>query len=891
MRRVAFWILFLVLSNVETKNVDITLEANWNGTPLVSEVAELVWKENKTSFWTFVESWDPKEAFHGSCWTALQDAILSTVTSEWMQKYFFLAMGFRLHSPKSIMRSRLAHKIPQSCCWIEIRLQGEWIVRTTLETLDEDLTKADVADDAVHDFDFEFGKKKGQALPLTILYAPIGSSCFHRFHERLKTVAAEERMRYVLRPAFEENVCATEVMHKCALLGTESMPELGGFGIEMAIKSTEYSAVNETESSTFEEPELDLKDLSVSNIGLQTTQHVLNAAAPFRELVDMVQNFPLHVSSLSKIEVDTSLEEAVRSTSRIVSFRQTFALLNGIPIDVEDFDFYPFLERIKTELHAHQLLEDLDIPNALIFDLLRLRVEDKTEELESSRFDILPKQGMVFLNDLERDPEYRTYYQSLEILFNPFVGGGWVPIRRNLFTVVYFVDLDSPLGRELAPYLVQALLQKLPMRMGIVPWLPSYCQTKLDSKGSASEELTRLFLELFYQKGPKEALAFWENVSRQPEQRSSIFASERKELAKQNAQDDDSVSNQIETYLKLVFSQMRRTGMCDAFVDGFLWINGRVVEIDPSTVERMTLYQIRLETQYLQKMLYVGKIEDMDRNLLKSILDNGLTFSKYRTHLSNEAPLVQNVLIRPETSGSEQVLVSNPNGTFPKSVTHWVMGNVASKEGLSAIRSALEFLMDKEGSDAQMIFHLSFGKAMILEELWRTVSLERKEYFNETLEFWIQLLSEEDVVLTLLESTALPVSLKEQISAFCKKVNCQGDVLKDQRELAMPELEFVNPHWNFDSDWVVVSNGRAFFPKLQCQEREIHSLCGSFTMEDFVILQKVASHFQLGRKIMSLLQPHRSHPQINTSQRTAIAASILKYFSTESVTKGKCSQM
>ena len=82
-----------------------------------------------------------------------------------------------------------------------------------------------------------------------ILYGSPGTDCFPVFHSALQA-AAEDTSRpvpltYALRPVLL--AACMDTAHSCALLGANrGRLQLPGFGVEMAIKNMEYSALDDS---------------------------------------------------------------------------------------------------------------------------------------------------------------------------------------------------------------------------------------------------------------------------------------------------------------------------------------------------------------------------------------------------------------------------------------------------------------------------------------------------------------------------------------------------------------------------------------------------------------------------------------------------------------------
>jgi UDP-glucose:glycoprotein glucosyltransferase len=79
----------------------------------------------------------------------------------------------------------------------------------------------------------------------------------------------------------------------------------------------------------------DLKDA-----GLQATTRVAQASNPLHLLMDISQNFPSIVSSLTKQPVSSKLRKQVSATQELVNAGSNFMMLNGLMVEVNNFELY-----------------------------------------------------------------------------------------------------------------------------------------------------------------------------------------------------------------------------------------------------------------------------------------------------------------------------------------------------------------------------------------------------------------------------------------------------------------------------------------------------------------------------------------------------------------------
>ena len=101
--------------------------------------------------------------------------------------------------------------------------------------------------------------RTADALP-AILYGPPGAECFGAMHRAALHAldgAASASIAYVVRPVLLPG-CALSAEHdingaSCLRYGTEAPPALSGYGIQLAVKSMEYSQVNDAAAPAAEQ--------------------------------------------------------------------------------------------------------------------------------------------------------------------------------------------------------------------------------------------------------------------------------------------------------------------------------------------------------------------------------------------------------------------------------------------------------------------------------------------------------------------------------------------------------------------------------------------------------------------------------------------------------------
>ncbi|XP_037509031.1 UDP-glucose:glycoprotein glucosyltransferase 2 [Rhipicephalus sanguineus] len=245
---------------------------------------------------------------------------------------------------------------PEDCEFV-IEVQGGGAI-CSIKELDETLRKRE-KEAKLYTFkvDHFYGGAATSAIqqqqrPVVILYGDLGAPGFKSFHEALEERAKRREISYILRH-FVRTPCASKV-------------RLSGYGVELAIKSTEYKAQDDTkvkeeknvvDSEEVEKVEnmegFDIKKLKelypdkkdqlnllkahltssgtelaalkvweLQELSLQAAQKILLAPPEdaLRTMRDTSQNFPSQARSLVNVAVSPELKKEVEDNQHVGSF-------------------------------------------------------------------------------------------------------------------------------------------------------------------------------------------------------------------------------------------------------------------------------------------------------------------------------------------------------------------------------------------------------------------------------------------------------------------------------------------------------------------------------------------------------------------------------------------
>ncbi|XP_018026730.1 UDP-glucose:glycoprotein glucosyltransferase 1 isoform X2 [Hyalella azteca] len=508
----------------QNKIVATHLNAKWANTPLLLEAAEYMADESPAIFWTFVEyvsKWDlhdyaqKNEKNQFDELLSSSSKILSTNQLELLQ----LSLALRVHSPKIEMFRQIAldrgilNRTDTQNCQAVIDVNGHLIcgVKSLKKSLG-DVTGI-ASHMAIYDVDHHYPGGESNKLKV-VLYAEIGTLAFSECHSEMVKLVDAGEIDYILRPYVQSP-------------GSQRV-RLSGYGVELAIKSTEYKAQDDTkledEESEHQQqgedeqhtegflfstlrtryPELSselsdfkkhlvssshdmapMKVWQLQHLSMQAAQRVLSSGEPLEKLnalVNTAQDFPRLARSLVKIKVDDKMKREILKNQNYlrsnhdVGPSDAAVFINGMHFDMDYTDIFTLLDHVKNEQRAMEGLSNLGVSGPALTQLLSL----ESGSAESARGGMTgpqpaPEYGLdirdtaiIWLNNIETDSTTKKWPSSVNELLRPSYPGMLRSIRRNFHNLVLVVDPLSAATSELFVQVNSFLSHNAPLRIGLV---------------------------------------------------------------------------------------------------------------------------------------------------------------------------------------------------------------------------------------------------------------------------------------------------------------------------------------------------------------------------------------------------------------------------------------
>ncbi|XP_052784039.1 UDP-glucose:glycoprotein glucosyltransferase 1-like isoform X2 [Mya arenaria] len=499
-------LLYLVLStDGASKYVSVSLNSKWKSTPMLLEASEFLASEGNDNFWGFVTRI-----------TDLNPDLLAEETDEAMyhliqkfsakfltpmlQNFLKMFLSLRAYSPTVEMFQHMADDAgPPDGCDAFVFVHGE-------KTCDADKIKGLVKSAANKDgpvlFKFDHVYPGGRDAQVTaILYGQLGTAAFKTLHGKLVELTAAGDVIYVYRHYLK--------------VRSEELTSLSGYGVELAIKSTEYKAKDDTkveggDSGADEEedagvdvdgfvfsklrerhPELkeDLKKLKqhltetsselaamkvwqLQDLSLQAAQLVISAEQEnaLETLTDVSQNFPSMAKLLLKTSVNSDMKREIEKNQQY--FEQYHGMeagdsalyVNGIPMDMEIYDVFMLLDIMKSEAKIMEGLFSLGFQGDDLYTLLHVDAKGDKQEFALD----IRHSAVQFINDLETDKKYSNWPDKVQDILRPTYPGMLRHVAKNFFNLVFIVDPQEKDSRELLKMAESFYVHSVPVRIGVV---------------------------------------------------------------------------------------------------------------------------------------------------------------------------------------------------------------------------------------------------------------------------------------------------------------------------------------------------------------------------------------------------------------------------------------
>ncbi|EMP42619.1 UDP-glucose:glycoprotein glucosyltransferase 1 [Chelonia mydas] len=555
--------------------------------------------------------------------------------------------------------------------------------------------------------------------PVVILYAEIGTEEFSKFHNLLVSKASAGEITYILR-------------HYVANPSKEKV-YLSGYGVELAIKSTEYKAKDDTqvkgtevnatmigENDPIDEvqgflfgklrqlyPDLkeELKELrkhliestnemaplkvwQLQDLSFQTAARIL--AAPTVDALtvmkDLSQNFPTKARAITKTVVSSELRSEIEENQKY--FKGTLGLqsgdsalfINGLHIDLDTQDIFSLFDVLRNEARVMEGLHSLGIEGLSLHNVLKLNIQPSDSDYAVD----IRSPAISWINNLEIDSRYNSWPSSVQELLRPTFPGVIRQIRKNFHNFVLIVDPSHESTAELLNVAEMFFSNHIPLRIGLVFVVNDL--EDVDGLQDAGVALLRAFnyvaQEVDNNYAFQTVISIYNKVKTgdqlQVEHVVSVLEKQYPYVEVNSILGIDSVYDQNRKEGRGYYEQ---TGVGPLPIVLFNGMPFQKEQLDPDDLETVTMQKILETTSLFQRAVYLGELSS-DQDVVE-----------YTMNQPNVVPRINSRILM---SDREYLDLTAMNNFFVDDYARFTVLN--SKDKTAAVANSMTYLTKKDDS-------------------------------------------------------------------------------------------------------------------------------------------------------------------------------------------------
>uniref|UniRef100_H0WPZ6 UDP-glucose ceramide glucosyltransferase-like 1 n=1 Tax=Otolemur garnettii TaxID=30611 RepID=H0WPZ6_OTOGA len=504
----ALWLSLLGAGTVSaSKAVTARLAAKWPETPLLLEASEFMAEESNEKFWQFLETVQELAIYKQTESDYSYYSLILKKAGQFLDNLHInllkFALSIRAYSPAIQMFQQIAadEPPPDGCnAFVVIHKKHTCKINEIRKLLKKATSRPRPY---LFKEDHKFPTNK-ENIPVIILYAEMGTRAFSAFHKVLSEKAQNGEILYVFRHYIQKP--SSRKMY------------LSGYGVELAIKSTEYKALDDSQvkkiiavmNATAEDDTeanevqgflfgklkeiypalkdnltafqkyliesnkemIPLKVWELQDLSFQAASQIMSTPVydAIKLMKDISQNFPIKARSLTRIAVNQHMRKEIHENQK--DLRDRFEIqpgnarlfINGLHVDMDVYDPFSIVGMLKLEGKIMSGLHSLGINGEDTSKFLKL----SPPVWENNYILDIRHSSIMWINDLENDELYVTWPASCHELLKPIYPGSIPNIRRNFHNLVLFIDPAQEYTLDFIQLAELFYFHKIPLRIGFV---------------------------------------------------------------------------------------------------------------------------------------------------------------------------------------------------------------------------------------------------------------------------------------------------------------------------------------------------------------------------------------------------------------------------------------
>ncbi|XP_028968483.1 UDP-glucose:glycoprotein glucosyltransferase 1 [Galendromus occidentalis] len=442
---------------------------------------------------------------------------------------------------------------------------------------------------------------------------------------------------------------------------------------------------------------------------------------------DLCHNFPSVARSLSSIKVEDDLSSAMERNKRYfqgylnLEPTDTALFINGLYFDLEVSDLFVLLDSVKQETKLLEGLHDAGFSAETIQKMMKLDLNSKNSIYAVDIRD----SAVQYVNDIESDPEYRTWPKSLKDMLRPTYPGMLRSVRRNMYHLTIVGDPASPEAQDMFKFAESFFTHRAPVRIGFVFAVNQDLQVNGLNDGGVA--MLNAYNYIAQNKKPIDGLAFITEVYAsqadgyiEAESVCKLFRSKYPDTELDSVFGSES---EYDTGRLLAWDFINRTGIGGDSPSAML--NGVLLKrenLKGEVFEEAVLTEVMKQTPKIQKAIYKGELVE-DDNVIDFLMTRENVMPRLNERILNapDKDLTTFVsLVGRETdidaSSLAELSSADMGASFAAKLKYvgqaklsplsvWVVADLESERGREIFGQALEHLENSHDARFAFIYH------------------------------------------------------------------------------------------------------------------------------------------------------------------------------------------
>jgi UDP-glucose:glycoprotein glucosyltransferase len=743
--------------------VKISLQTPWDNTPLILEAIEFISKEKPDVYFPLLSKISKEKDFPKTTYGQYQYIMKFPEVSELdIEALLKLSLSLRSEAPliQSYYHYYNASVVPshQINSNFDTKCQN-WLDWYGTQFCDMENFKKS-AQISLVEGKYSMNKSDKQApipLPIdhikksdvengvVIFYGDVFSKDFNSFLNELLKINEEVGLTFIFRykKSLDEEFNNKPIT-------------ISGYGVEMAIKNTEYKVIDDRKLKKDEKENIQKSQKKIPNIpskefgldklsekfpkqkddfsafndllqqqeipvlkkllanetediGTKIIQYITTSSNPLYVLSQLSSNYPKISHIINQMPLIEEYSKEVKFLQRLFyapDFNSVF--INGIEINAKDLNPFNVLRIFSSENRAITKLNSLRFSNKDAVNLLNSATDDSDngKNSDTEYYDV--RNDIVsWWNNLESDSRYNKWPKNIKEILQPlYYQGQMHRIAKNIYNSLFVVDLTKKNVLEALSEIFIFVERGVPIRFGVVPVVDTENKTELSTSVGV---IFKVFIKEYSKKNAKNFIVKLFEASAKGEITKEKLTKITEDILSDNKLkilDDDvllsTYDDILEYGIKKYYNSLKEFNEKFAITSDSqaLFVNGAYSEFSKDWKQSM-MTSIVSEMDNIQRKVYYGEITNKD-NVYDKILDSPNVRKRKNIYIypSDENP-IKFIDILSIKNLDDMKYFSNA-GKLGSHDSIWVISDLSTHNGIKLALEGLRFIDGKSSQNSRL---------------------------------------------------------------------------------------------------------------------------------------------------------------------------------------------